>query len=614
MKYHTTPTIRFESLVSISFYTLCFVLLFACCSGPKQVTEKTPLKTVENIYKSDLELCAAHLDSITTSDDIDKHFALAREYFKRAEPILAYVDKDNYKSLNQPNILSVEEEDLTDIKINNPFGLQVMEEQLAEEQPDTAAIKENSRLTENRVRLILHNTKLKLENHHIIWLVRESVVRVSLTGITGFDSPAALNSLLEAVTVYESLRNILSAYRQNFSNENLYNEWLTEIDRTTQALKGDFDRFDRYSFLKFRTAEQLRLINRTIKDWEVEFPFELALRNDAVSLFAPTAFNVNFFTDYRNGNTDTESKIVLGKKLFLDKRLSRSGQMSCATCHDEKLAFTDGLKTFPKQKRNTPTLLYSGMQKAFFYDNRAGSLEGQIAGVVKNKNEFHSDMALLTETVKADSAYAKSFRKIYGKRLNHTTIRNAIASYVRSLAPFDSKFDRNVNGSENTLTASEIRGFNLFSGKAKCATCHFPPLFNGTIPPEYKRTELEALAVPADKSEQPEIDPDLGRYELFKTEERKHFFKTPTVRNIAETAPYMHNGVYDSLEEVMEFYNNGGGHGLGIRLEHQTLPTDSLHLNKREIKDIIAFMRSLNDQAYERNNKKEKPQELASAK
>ena len=132
-------------------------------------------------------------------------------------------------------------------------------------------------------------------------------------------------------------------------------------------------------------------------------------------------------------------------------------------------------------------------------------------------------------------------------------------------------------------------------GKAKCATCHFAPVFNGTVPPNFTETEFELLGVPKSNKLPAMVDTDLGRFDVFKTPERKHFFKTPTVRNISKTAPYMHNGVYYDLEEVMDFYNNGGGSGLGLEFEYQTLRSDSLKLKNSEIKDIIAFMNSLED-------------------
>lgn len=192
--------------------------------------------------------------------------------------------------------------------------------------------------------------------------------------------------------------------------------------------------------------------------------------------------------------------------------------------------------------------------------------------------------------------YQEAFLSTYGKEVNNYLIRNAIASYIMSLNPFNSKFDLNMQGVENTLTKSEINGFNLFTGKAKCATCHFTPLFNGLVPTVFKESEMELIGVPQTKDTiNAKIDDDLGRYDVYQTEQRKFFFKTPTVRNIEKTAPYMHNGVYTTLEEIVDFYDKGGAAGLGIDLEYQTLPTDRLNLSKQEKADLVAFMKSLTD-------------------
>src|SRR5699024_10797950 len=138
----------------------------------------------------------------------------------------------------------------------------------------------------------------------------------------------------------------------------------------------------------------------------------------------------------------------------------------------------------------------------------------------------------------------------------------------------------------------EIKGFNLFMGKAKCATCHFMPLFNGTTPPKYIASEAEVIGVPKSQTDSV-IDPDLGWYKTIGVDYYKHAFKTPTIRNISKTAPYMHNGIDSTLKQVMVFYNNAGPAGLGFKLSNQTLPEDSLDLTNQEIDAIIAFMKSL---------------------
>lgn len=577
----------------------CLFLVFYSCTN-------STVKEKKNSSKSDSfsEYLTTHLaasvkalealEANLNSDSILHFYKQARNHFKSAEPLLSFTDRESYLALNQPNILKVQEEDATDIKISSAFGFQVIEELIQEEKVDQAELNKQIKLTKNRLSFIKSNVDLQLKAYHVLWIIRDQVIRVATLGITGFDSPLG-NSLAESSVSYESLINMTELMQKSFTNQDLKARWLSELEKTIEALKTDFDSFNRYAFIKTHTHKQLELLNEIREDWAVDFPLELAFNNNVQSLFTDTTFNLSFFHDYHKENQSSTAKVELGKRLFNDKRLSKANDMSCATCHNKSLAFTDGLVNFPRQKRNTPTLKYAAFQKAFFYDNRAGSLEGQIVSVVNNEKEFHMDLKSFTEKILADTSYKKALPKEYGEQVDDQNVRNAISSYTRSLSPFNSKFDQNMQGKRNDLTAEEIKGFNLFTGKAQCATCHFAPVFNGTVPPYFTTTEMELLGVPDDTVNNM-VDDDLGRYEIFKTEERKHFFKTPTVRNISLTAPYMHNGVYESLEQVIEFYNNGGGVGMGMELEHQTLPADSLHLSQEEVKALVAFMKSLEDE------------------
>jgi cytochrome c peroxidase len=137
-------------------------------------------------------------------------------------------------------------------------------------------------------------------------------------------------------------------------------------------------------------------------------------------------------------------------------------------------------------------------------------------------------------------------------------------------------------------------GFNLFMGKAACGTCHFPPTFSGLVPPHFTDMESEVLGVPTHPTSK-KIDPDLGKGAIYKYKSPiyAHAFKTPGLRNISRTAPYMHNGAYRTLQEVMDFYNRGGGIGIGTDVPNQTLPSEKLNLTKQEIAEIIAFMNAL---------------------
>ncbi|WP_243743907.1 cytochrome-c peroxidase [Tenacibaculum caenipelagi] len=553
---------------------------------------------IQEYYSQHLDSCIRLLEEINTLEAVSeklRKYKSARREFKLIEPILAFTDKENYKSVNAPNLLKVEEEDATDIKIRNPFGFQVIEELLHEDQVDLVAVKETVCKTANRLKLIANNNKLYLKKYHVLWLLRDQIARIALVGITGFDSPVLEQSLIEAKTNYETLLFIVNVYKNEFSSLKRYTALVNELKETQKVLQeGEFTSFNRFYFIKNHAHKQLELLANTVEDWKVEFPLTMAFNNNITSLFSKETFNINFFNDYHQAeNAKVKEKIALGKKLFNDTSLSKDGVMSCATCHIKDKAFTDGLVAFPKQIRNTPTLAYAAYQQSFFHDGRAGSLEGQIVGVVENKNEFHTDLENLTTSIENDSAYVASFTSLYGK-VNDFNIRNAIADYIRSLGDFSSKFDKNINKKENTLTTSEINGFNLFMGKAKCATCHFPPVFNGTVPPNFSETEVESIGVP--NLEETGLDSDLGVYNVFKTEERKHFFKTATVRNISKTAPYMHNGVYKTLQQVVDFYNKGGGQGLGYHVSNQTLPADKLNLSENEIQDLIAFMETLTDE------------------
>lgn len=589
-------------------FGVCLLLFFMfSCKKENSLIYNSPAvnrnnsnKELETEYLKNLREAATYLDSILIVTERNKKkqfYSIARKNFKLAEPVLAFVDQNNYKSLNAPNILSVSETDLTDINVVKPFGFQVIEELVYEDSVDLNALKTAVDKTSSRLKLIEKNTNLKFKKHHIMWLIRNEIVRIASAGITGFDSPVLNQSLIETQYTYNTLEKIIELYKNNFTSEDLYKQLDASFTKALKALKHDFDSFDRYAFIKEHIHPQLKLLLKVQNDWGVSYPFELALSNNLSSLFSKNTLNVYYFSDFKSDTTNIAKKIALGKSLFNDKVLSKNYDMACVTCHIKNKAFTDGKRVFdPRQTRNTPTLTYAAYQQSFFMDSRSGSLEGQVVGVVENHNEFAMTMDAIVERVTKSEKYKNTMDSLYtGKRKGYH-IRHAIASYIRDLNKFNSKFDRNIRGEENTLITSEKNGFNLFMGKALCGTCHFAPVFNGTVPPNFSDTELEAIGVPQNKDTiNAQISIDLGRYNQFKTPERKHFFKTPTIRNAALTAPYMHNGVYNTLEEVVDFYNKGGGQGVGINLPNQTLPFDNLNLTKSEQKDVVAFIKTLTD-------------------
>ncbi|WP_339836492.1 cytochrome c peroxidase [uncultured Flavobacterium sp.] len=589
------PNNILKAIVTYSLLAFCIG-----CQKKETYEDVSAFVKVETYFKNELAKSSALLDSLNYLPSIEekkKLYVDARMHFKRSESILAYIDSDSYAYLNQPNLLKVEEEDFTDIKIKEPTGFQVIEEIIYDENVDLEALKKNVLLTSNRIKFIHKNQHLKfLKKHHVLWIIKDAINRVALTGITGFDSPILENSLTESAAVYESLKEIITYFENEFKDGKLFDQWNNQLDSNINSLnKTTFQKFDRYTFIKENTHQSLILWNKTVDNWKIKFPFEKAILNNATNLFSTNTFNISYFTDQK-GNPIASEKVALGKALFNDTSLSNKKTMSCATCHKQELYFTDGLAKSPGTTRNSPTLFYAALQKGFFHDKRTGSLEGQIVDVVNNPNEFHLSLNDLEKRVLDNPIYQKTFKKVYAKPINNQLIRNAIASYIMSLTPFNSKFDNNMQDKENSLTKSEINGFNLFMGKAKCATCHFAPLFNGLVPTVFKESELELIGVPNSKDTlNATISSDLGRFGVYKTEQKKYFFKTPTLRNIEKTAPYMHNGVYTTLEEVIDFYDKGGTAGLGIVLEFQTLPPDKLNLSNQEKNDLIIFMKTLTD-------------------
>lgn len=176
------------------------------------------------------------------------------------------------------------------------------------------------------------------------------------------------------------------------------------------------------------------------------------------------------------------------------------------------------------------------------------------------------------------------------------TVRVAIAAYERSLVALNSPFDRAVRGDSDAMSPEARRGFTVFMGKGRCGTCHFAPLFNGTQPPTYRTTDPEIIGVPEQPALQhARLDPDPGRGAIDQVSTHAFAFKVPTVRNVALTAPYMHNGAFHTLEDVIAFYNAGGASGIGITLPYQTLFDQSLDLTPVEQRELVAFLRALTD-------------------
>mgnify|MGYP001762348969 FL=1 len=284
--------------------------------------------------------------------------------------------------------------------------------------------------------------------------------------------------------------------------------------------------------------------------------------------------------------------------------------MSCASCHKPELAFTDGQKTSlsgvegKRVLRNSPTLINAVFSDRYFYDLRATDLEEQAEHVIANHLEFNTSFEEIEKKLNADPVHKKQFTALFkDNNISRYQLASALSSYIISLRSFNSPFDRYVQGKSKNISAQVRLGFNLFTGKAACATCHYAPTFSGLVPPLYQENESEVLGVFANVKNKT-IDSDPGRMASKIPEDREEIyrssFKTVTVRNAKLTAPYFHNGGYNTLEEVLDFYNNGGAAGVGFAYEvpNQTLAPDALGLTPKETGAIIAFIESLTDNPF----------------
>ncbi len=310
-------------------------------------------------------------------------------------------------------------------------------------------------------------------------------------------------------------------------------------------------------------------------------------------------------------NAVTPEKVELGRRLYYDKRLSADGTVSCATCHDPDKGFADGKKVAEgvggkKGARNSPTVLNSMFNEFQFWDGRAATLEEQAKGPMINPVEMGmGDHKLVVAAVAKDPAYVALFQKIFGRAPTIDDIAAAIATFERTVVSGDSAFDRFQAGDKLAMSESAQRGWALWNGKARCNTCHpfaaNTPNFSDNkfhnIGVAAKGRDFGALARKATQVanvEELAFDPDfseLGRFIATKQPKDLGAFKSSGLRDIALTAPYMHDGSEPTLLTVVEFYNKGGEPN--PFLDGGITP---LKLTEGEKHDLVAFMESLTGQ------------------
>jgi cytochrome c peroxidase len=277
-------------------------------------------------------------------------------------------------------------------------------------------------------------------------------------------------------------------------------------------------------------------------------------------------------------NPTTSAKAALGKQLFFDPRLSGDNTMSCASCHLPEKAFADGHRRGRGRDgktlmRNTPSLLNVGFKSELLWDGRVRTLEQQALIPLADPNEMNQDLTELEKELRAIPGYAEQFQKVFGQEVRMEGIAKALAAFERTLVTKPSPFDRYLQGNSDALSAEAKRGLELFAGEANCVACHRGPLLSDG---EYYRVVVSAE--------------DEGRGAVTGEADRGRF-RTPPLRNVANTAPYMHDGSQQSLHQVVEFYLRGVPAHASTEPALDVAPL--LGVSYSEIGSLVSFLRSL---------------------
>ena len=300
-------------------------------------------------------------------------------------------------------------------------------------------------------------------------------------------------------------------------------------------------------------------------------------------------------------NRQTPAKIELGKKLFFDRRLSGDGTMNCGTCHDPNQGYGDGLDislNYPTTRnwRNSPTLIGVAFQKSLFHDGRAASLEEQALFPMMSAFEMNQNLDFLEEEIRAVPEYVAEFTEVFGDSdITRQRIAMAIAAFERTLNSRDTPLDHYLQGDTKAFSPQAFQGYNIFTGKGKCTNCHYGikladdkfHVLNVKENPEHLKdpriaTTRRFVAKIYHFPEYRTLATDPGRYLITKDKKDWKAFRTPTLREIASTSPYMHNGIYATLHEVIAFFNAGGGE------DNKVL--QPLHLSPSEMKQLEIFL------------------------
>ena len=606
-------------LIALVFVSVIVVSFDKMANG--EVYENLYAKKVNEFESELLKL----LETINTTDtkteagkaSILKSINSCRQNLKSIDVWLRYLEPVSYKLINGP--LPVEWETEVFEKFEKPYkrngsGLTLMTIYLDETESEKDSL---IRMTDKALLGLkvfkADSITIGLKSADVFYLCnRLYLLNLASIYTTGFECPNTEIVITELEEMLVNTKQIYSAFNVSFGNKPITNDYLNLYDKTITFVNSqsrDPEKFDHYTFIKDYINPLFKLNQLMIQNHNVvsRSNNDYTLNKNVTSIFSKQLFHAQNTRGIYNRVNDNEAlKEIdqLGKMLFYDPILSGNNLRSCSSCHKSTQYFTDTTVTSALQfnrkdnlNRNTPTLLNSNYNHLNMLDGFHLTLQDQAKAVMTNGIEMGGDAKDILKKVLSVKEYKLALKKLLKytpqeKDITMDHIASALTFYYGKFSNYYSPFDLAMNG-KTEITEEARKGFNMYMSKAQCATCHFVPQFNGVKPP-YVGSEFEVLGVPKDKKYSA-LSNDRGRFEINPAKETLNAFRTGTLRNSMRTAPYMHNGVFTTMDEVIDFYNTGGGAGHGLALDNQTLSSDSLHLTKPEINLLKKFLESLNE-------------------
>ncbi|MEO6189268.1 MAG: cytochrome c peroxidase [Saprospiraceae bacterium] len=601
--------------------SILVVSSFICVNNSKESTYVELYKnSIDQFYK-DQKFVRDNIKNLRKSDTLSLKNTIAEIHrlrldLKGIDIWLRYFEPVEYKKINGP--LPIEWEVEVFEKFEKPYrrvgsGLSLAENYLLQgntNQDSLIYLLDNSILaTRKYLSDSLMNEISKPEN--FILANRHFLLNLASIYTTGFECPDRELVIYELSHMLKSTLTIYNAFNISYPEYHISENYIKLFQETINFVRNsrmNFENFNHFEFIGRYTNPLFKLNQEFIRKYvatSISYN-EYTFNNETNSIFDKYLYDgQDMLGVFRNlkDSAILEKIADLGKQLFYDPIFSANNKRACASCHKPNYYFTDTtLKTNFQYNgkdhliRNTPSLVNVESSHLLMLDGKHFSMSNQINDVIGNPIELNSSAKIILKKILSCKDYNAKLNTLASYTKSSTPefahVISALTYFIGSFSHNYAEFDSLINDNISTNT-SIVKGFNLFMGKAQCGTCHYVPRFSGVKSP-FISNEFEVIGVPNDTTFKT-ISTDLGRFNVFPVEETKNSFRTPTLRNVEFTKPYMHNGVFHSLEQVMDFYKQGGGSGKGLIVEHQTLSKDSLNINASEINDIIFFLKSLSE-------------------